>query len=130
MESQAPLRLQEQAPLSSLSRETKMHDAAQGFVGTFFTQMVGQMFSEANESNEDGFESEMYSSLLAEGMAEKIAASGAAKAMVSQIENILRRQGGLEDLKGTGAQAHQTYQSMSRLPMKQQERSHVCAAAA
>jgi hypothetical protein len=52
----------------------------------------------------------MYSSFLAEGMAEKIAASGAAQTMVTQVQNMLRRQGGLEDLKiGGPVAAHKPY---------------------
>ncbi|HBN21998.1 MAG TPA: hypothetical protein DD412_02020 [Holosporales bacterium] len=130
METQTPLRFQEQPPLKALNIEAKMHKVAEGFVGTFFTQMVGQMFSEANESNEEGFQSDMYSSFLAEGMAEKIAASGAAKTMVTQVENMLRRQGGLEDLKSSDPAAHKAYRVMSGLPVMKQEERHVCTTAA
>ena len=130
MEVQTPQRVQEQASLKSLTSESKMHKVAEGFVGTFFAQMVGQMFSEANESNEEGYQSDMYSSFLADGMAEKIAASGAAKTMVTQVENMLRRQGGLEDLKVGELAAHKAYQVMGGLPMMKQEERHVCTTAA
>ena len=130
MESQPSLKSQELSPLGGLNRETKMHKASQGFVETFFTQMVAQLFSEANESNEEEFQTDMYSSFLAEGMAEKIAASGAAKTMVTQVENMLRRQGGLEEIKGNGSMVHQTYKAMGGLPIMKQEKSHVCATVA
>jgi Rod binding domain-containing protein len=129
MQSQAPVQTQQQAPLSSLNTEAKMHKVAEGFVGTFFAQMVGQMFSEANESNEEGFQSDMYSSFLEEGMAEKIAASGAAQTMVTQVEKLFRRQGGLEDLKGNETAAHKSYKTMGELPLNKQEDRHVFATA-
>lgn len=77
----------------------------------------------------------MYGSFLSEAMAEKVAASGMAKGMVVQIENMLRRQGGLEDLKSsngsvTTPHAHQAYKSMIENSMMKQERSHVRATAA
>lgn len=131
MDVQTSLKSQEQFSLKAANVEEKMHKAAEGFVGTFFAQMVGQMFSEANESNEEGFQSDMYSSFLAEGMAEKIAASGAAKTMVTQVENMLRRQGGLEDLKiGEPVAAHKAYRVMGGLPQMRQEERHVCTTAA
>lgn len=127
---EAQTALKPQTPLNSLNAEAKMHKVAEGFVGTFFTQMVEQMFAEINESSEEGFQSEMYSSFLAEGMAEKIAASGSAKGMVLQIENMLRRQGGLEELKTNESGAHKAYKAMAGLPMMKQEGRHVCTTAA
>ncbi len=130
MEKGISLKFQESFPSTALNSEAKMHKVAEGFVGTFFAQMVGQMFSDANESNEEGFQSDMYSSFLAEGMAEKIAASGAAKTMVTQVENMLRRQGGLEELKSNDPAAHKAYKTAGGLPVIKQEERHVCTTVA
>lgn len=97
-----------------------MHDAAKGFVGTFFTHMVEQMFQESHESNEDGFEAELYSSFLSEAMAEKIAGAGSSRHMVTQVENKLRRQSGLQELP----LARKVYETMGALT-NQKEAYHV-----
>lgn len=117
------------APITGPTAEAKMHKAAQGFVATFFTQMVEEMFKETAESSEESnFETEMYSSFLAQGIAEKIAVSETSKGMVTQVENKIRRQAGLEDLQITNAAAaHTAYTGIIKM-MK--ETSHVRAPAA
>ncbi len=118
-------------PIKGPTPESKMHKAAESFVGTFFAQMVEEMFNEVAESSEDSsFETEMYGSWLAKGMGEKIAESGSATGMVHQVENMMRRQAGLEDLKTTSvAGAHGAYANMNTT-VKMKESNNVCATAA
>ena len=93
-------------PLRGPTQETKIHNAAEGFVGTFLAQMVDEMFKEVAESSEESnFETELYGSFLARGIGEKIAASSSARTMVQQVENKMRRQAGLEEVKRTSVQA-------------------------
>ena len=124
--------LPSKGPITGPTPESKMHKAAETFVGTFFAQMVEEMFNETAESSEESsFETEMYGSWLAEGMGKKIAESGSSKHMVHQVENMMRRQAGLDEIKTSPstAQANGTYKNMNAtLTMK--ESNNVCATAA
>ncbi len=117
------------APLTGPTAESKMHKAATGFVATFFTQMVEEMFKEVAESSEESnFETEMYGSFLAQGIAEKIAASNSSHAMVAQVENKMRHHAGLDELKSTPpTAAHNAYAGMIKM---REETKNVCAPAA
>ena len=120
------------APIKGPTPESKMHKAAETFVGTFFAQMVEEMFNEVAESSEDSsFETELYGSWLAEGMGKKIAQSGNSQGMVHQVENMMRRQAGLEDLKtsSSAALANGAYANMTT-HLKMKENNNVCAPAA
>ena len=86
-----------QAPASKAA-ENKIHETAEKFVGTFFTQMVQEMYSEMQENSDEGYELDMYRSFMAEAMGEKIAESSSAKVFVDHIENKLRRQAGLNEI--------------------------------
>lgn len=119
-------------PLKGPTLENKIHTAAKAFVGTFLAQMVEEMFKETSESDdESSFEKEMYTSYLAKGMADKLAESGSAKDMMRHVENKIRRQSGLDDIKTeTPAKANNAYAGMTKLlssTMKIKETAHVCA---
>ena len=118
------------APIKGSTQETKIHNAAEKFVGTFLAQMVEEMFKEVAESSEESnFETEMYGSFLAQGIGEKMTHASSSRIMVQQVENKMRRQVGLNELNAASAQAHKAYAGMTKTTMIK-EMNHVCAPAA
>lgn len=78
-----------------MQKEKEIHEAAESFVGTFFAQMVEEMFREAQEGSEEdgGFETDTYNGFLATGLGKEM---GRNHPLVAQVEDQMRRQAGLE----------------------------------
>lgn len=118
-----------------------IHKAAKGFVGVFLSQFASEVLRAEDLADGDSFETEFMKSMLGDELGKKLADSSSATHLVTHVENKMRRQAGLEELK-TGLQqeqnlahpANQSHEfrkaSAAYANSITKEQSHVSAAAA
>lgn len=114
--------LQASKMTKSSEMDLRIHEAAENFISIFMTQSVEEMLKASDMSDDSSPEKEFYSSFLAQGLGKQLAKSKASQHIVEHVENMMRRQAGLEDLNPSNFQhtpvyaaAHVAYGDTRRL---------------